>query len=564
MSQLKESDSINEIPEKKSPIGIEQPSSHRITSAPSTTCVSPVLEGKPLINHHLETLMLNCPNLNQQIAPNTNMGFGVNMGLGMNLNLGVLNDLNPANSFILPNQLYRTNNFIGNFHGIIPEYSSLLRNYNMNALQNSFPLVVGNHGIQLNNVSGFESLLLNQCLMSNSDEKQLENSLKSDKHSNIINPLTQSQLLAINSQPALIQSNIIPRFSPIITSCPGVLGQAGGNLIPSSIKPTFTGVQDKDALKSQKGRVLVDHTNERNSPEELEKLNNLIYSYINNINGLNDLNERVRNYLNTYNSDIDNRNNLDSVKMFGYVGGVADPNNNVKVDNIGKGNLSITSQRQVTTTVTENNVERNDIFKLNQTRKYRLGDQGRALLKSELSAYLRSNPDKRIEASKIADIRNATTKQLWQIAAMCGLEERFINLHAQSLAQSKGKMNVRGAKKRSNVNELSKLIGKNSYSTAKVNSKEPIELELFKVTSSETVSSNPKEGLVGTKSSSLMSNVDHSTENKLGDNTRSNMETNEMQSMSSGISKDQNEVHIDTNYYNRNNDGNPHSTKDGT
>ncbi|KAH7649888.1 hypothetical protein FG379_001732 [Cryptosporidium bovis] len=556
MNQLKESDTINEIPGKKSSIGIEQSSSHRITSAPSTTCVSPVLEGKPLTNNYLETLMLNCQNTSQQITPNPNIGLGINMGLGMNLNLGALNELNPGNPFILPNQLYRTNNLIGNLQGIIPDYySSLLRGYNMNTLQGNFPLAVGNPGIQFSNLSGVESLLLNQGFMNYNEEKQSESSLKTDQHTNIINPLAQSQFLAINSQPALIPSNILPGVSSIATSRPGIVGQVS-NLLQNSMKPTFPNSQDMS--KNQKG-VLIDQTKDQNTPEGLERLNNLIYSYINNINGLNDLNERVRNYLNTYNSDTDSRNIVgDSLKTFGCIGEVTDQSNNVKIDSTGKDNFSITSQRQIATAASENiATEQNDIFKLNQTRKYRLGDQGRALLKSELSAYLRCNPEKRIEASKIADIRNATTKQLWQIAAMCGLEERFINLHAQSLAQSRGKVNVRGTKRKSgNVNELSKLIGKNTYAT-RTGSKESVEPELFKINSPEVTNLNSNVSSAEMKRI-IEPNVYNYSKNKLGSQII-NSESSGVELIPATVSQGQGKVYNNVYYCNKNGDDPLHS-----
>ncbi|KAK6590216.1 hypothetical protein RS030_172670 [Cryptosporidium xiaoi] len=545
MNQLKESDTINEIPGKKSSIGIEQ-SSHKITSAPSTTCVSPVLEGKPLTNNYLETLMLNCQNMSQQITPNPNIGLGINMGLGMNLNLGALNELNPGNPFILPNQLYRTNNLIGNLQGIIPDYySSLLRGYNINTLQGNFPLAVGSPGIQFSNLSGIESLLLNQGFMNYNEEKQSESSLKTDQHTNMINPLAQSQFLAINSQPALIPSNILQGVSSIATSRPGIVGPAS-NLLHTSMKPTFPNSQDMS--KNQKG-VLIDQTKDQNTPEGLERLNNLIYSYINNINGLNDLNERVRNYLNTYNSD-DSRN----------IGALNDQSNNVKIDSTGKDNFSITSQRQIATAASENiATEQNDIFKLNQTRKYRLGDQGRALLKSELSAYLRCNPEKRIEASKIADIRNATTKQLWQIAAMCGLEERFINLHAQSLAQSRGKVNVRGTKRKSgNVNELSKLIGKNIYST-RTGSKESVEPELFKINSPEVTNLNSNVSSAEMKRI-IEPNVYNYSKNKLGSQII-NSESSGMELIPATASQGQDKVYNNVYYCNKNSDDPLHSIK---
>ena len=57
---------------------------------------------------------------------------------------------------------------------------------------------------------------------------------------------------------------------------------------------------------------------------------------------------------------------------------------------------------------------------------------------------------------------------------MCGLEERFINLHAQSLAQSKSKVGLRGTKRRSstNVNDFARVDSKGNVndSTKSTNS----------------------------------------------------------------------------------------------
>lgn len=429
---------------------IEQ-SFNKTGTAPSTTCVSPILEGKSFSNNYIESLFTNSgQNTSQAINSSLgqNIGIGLNLGFGLNMNIGGINELNPGFPLILPNQLYQVNNTLGAVRAVLPDcYSAIPSGYNLNGTvvpQSVIPV----SGIPIASFPGIESILSTQNNLLSKEENQSINSIKLDSQPPIINPLLQSPLLSIGSQPSIIHPNIMPRISPIIGPCLGSIYQ--NNLV--------SGTENCDISKIKK--PVLPLKKEIGVPEESDKLNSLLNSYLNNIASLTDAHERVKNYLNA-NGDFNKSTNIvcdDSMKPIGNPG-LPDYNlRNIKLGQISFENLSNGISH---TSGSDQCIlgEPNDVFKISHTRKYRLGDQGRALLKSELSAYLRSHPEKRVEASKIADIRNATTKQLWQIAAMCGLEERFINLHAQSLAQSKGKVGLRGTKRKpsTNINELTKV-----------------------------------------------------------------------------------------------------------
>ncbi|OII73711.1 uncharacterized protein cubi_03509 [Cryptosporidium ubiquitum] len=453
MNQLSEMNA-NERTDPGASTLIEQ-SFERAGTNSSTACVSPILEGKSLTNNYIESLLLNAgQNTNQVIAASLgqNLGVGLNLGFGLNMNIGV-NELNSSFPLILPSQLCQVNNVLGAVQAALPDcYNTMPRGYNLNnpiIPQNVIPVA----GIPITNFSGIESVLCTQSNLLSKEENQPDiNPMKLDSQQSIINPLLQSPLLSsIGSQPSIINPNIIPRISPIISPCPGSIYQ----------NPLVSGVDNCNINKIKKP-VFPLKKETTNITEENDKLNSLLNSYFNNIASLADAHERVKNYLNA-NSGFDKSASIvcgDSTKLLGNVGVPDYGLSNVQLEHISMNNLTSGISQRIISSNTEQCIpgEPNDVFKISHTRKYRLGDQGRALLKSELSAYLRNHPEKRVEASKIADIRNATTKQLWQIAAMCGLEERFINLHAQSIAQSKGKVGLRGAKRKLNasINELSK------------------------------------------------------------------------------------------------------------
>ncbi|KAH8583573.1 uncharacterized protein ELE39_000341 [Cryptosporidium sp. chipmunk genotype I] len=453
MNQLSEVNT-SEKTENGSSTLIEQPF-NRTGTAPSTACVSPIIEGKSLSNNYIESLLSNsAQNANQIISTSLgqNLGIGLNLGFGLNMNIGGVNELNPSFPLILPNQLYQVNNILGAVQTVLPDcYSAMARGYSLNNTvvpQNVIPV----SGIPIANFPGMESMFCAQNNLLSKEENQSDiNSIKLDPQPSIINPLLQQPLLSsIGSQPSIVHPSVMPRISPIIGPSPGSIYQ----------NPLVSGTDNSDIRKIKK--PVFPLKKEIKMPEESDKLNSLLNSYLNNIVSLADAHERVKNYLNA-NGGFDKNNSIvcgDSMKLLGNVGVPDYSLGNVQLDRISLNSLTNGISQRINSGSDQCIPgEPNDIFKISHTRKYRLGDQGRALLKSELSAYLRNHPEKRVEASKIADIRNATTKQLWQIAAMCGLEERFINLHAQSLAQSKGKVGLRGTKRKpsANVNELAKV-----------------------------------------------------------------------------------------------------------
>ncbi|KAF7458432.1 putative AT hook motif-containing protein [Cryptosporidium felis] len=433
---MKESSELrsNEGIESASSTLIEQPC-NKMGTPPSTTCVSPLLEGKQITNNYAESILLNSvQNINQSIPSGVglgpNLGFGWGLGFGINMNLSGINELPPSFPLMIPNQIYQVNGMAGSTQGMVPDYNSILRNYQLNSSMIPQTNILPINGVQIRSYSGLDTLLSNQSSVKFKEEKQLEpNTKPPDSQSTVVNPVIQSPLIPSNSQPT-----IVPQM---LATYPGQLYQ-----------PLFVNGIDtcENISRSTPSFDL--------NPQENDKLNILLNSYLSNIATLTDTREGVKNYpnLNCNNFEKNSINHSDSLNFFNGIGLPDCSSRNNRLDNLAvNGALNSFPQKL-------NNVEScipggsSDIFRLSHTRKYRLGDQGRALLKSELSAYLRSNPEKRAEASKIADIRNATTKQLWQIAAMCGLEERFINLHAQSLAQSKGKVGLRGTKRRSNAN----------------------------------------------------------------------------------------------------------------
>lgn len=450
MNQLGEINASEKTDHRSSTV-IEQ-SFNRAGTTSSTACVSPLLEGKSLTTNYIESSLNPGQNVNQVIATSLgqNLGIGLNLGFGLNMNIGGINELNPSFPLILPSQLCQMNNMLGAVQAIFPEcYNVMPSGYNLNNSVIS-QSVIPVSGIPIANYPGIESLFCNQNNLLSKEENQSDiNSMKLDSQQSMINPLLQSMLISsIGSQPSIINPNIMPRIPPIINPCPGSIYQ---NSLVSGADHCSINKIKKSTFPPKKETCIA---------EESDKLSSLLNSYLNNIASLADAHERVKNYLNA-NSGFDRSASIvcgDSTKF---------PGNVLPDCSLGTVQLERISMNSLTNGISQriNNDpdqcipgEPNDIFKISHTRKYRLGDQGRALLKSELSAYLRNHPEKRAEASKIADIRNATTKQLWQIAAMCGLEERFINLHAQSIAQSKGKVGLRGTKRKlnANINELSK------------------------------------------------------------------------------------------------------------
>nr|CEL66482.1 TPA: AT hook motif-containing protein, putative [Neospora caninum Liverpool] len=51
---------------------------------------------------------------------------------------------------------------------------------------------------------------------------------------------------------------------------------------------------------------------------------------------------------------------------------------------------------------------------------FRLGDKGRTSIKSRIARELRANPELRAQAAAVSGVRSATTKQLYQLAELCG------------------------------------------------------------------------------------------------------------------------------------------------
>lgn len=425
-------------------------------TVPSTACVSPVLEGKSLTNSYIESLLNSSQNVNQAMttAISQNIGMGLNLGFGLNMNVGI-NELNSSFPLALPNNLYQVNNMLGAVQTVIPDcYGTIARGYNLNnpvITQNILPI---GGGMPVANFTGMEPVLCSQSNLLPKEENLSDiNSIKLDSQSSLINPMLHSPILpSIGSQLPVINPSILTRISSTVGPCSGSIHQN-----------SLVGVTDQYDVNKFKSPMLP-LNRETNIQNESDKLYSLLNSYLNNIVSLADAHERVKNYLNAANSfDQGTGACVDSAKLLGNVGMPDYSLGNVQLDRVSVNNFSNSIPQRLTNNSDQGIPgEPNDIFKISHTRKYRLGDQGRALLKSELSAYLRSHPEKRVEASKIADIRNATTKQLWQIAAMCGLEERFINLHAQSLAQSKGRVGLRGTKRRTgtSINGLPKAHGK--------------------------------------------------------------------------------------------------------
>lgn len=423
-----------------------EPSFNGAGTIPSTACVSPVLEGKSLTNCYIESLLNPGQNVNQAVTT----ALSQSIGFGLNMNAGV-NELNSGLPLVLPNNLYQANNMLSAVQTVIPDcYSTIARGYNLNnpvIQQNIIPI----SGIPITNFTGMESILCNQGNLLTKEENQSDiNPIKLDSTPSLINPILHSSLLAsMGSQLPVINPSILPRISPTV-------GYFSGSIHNNSL----VGITDQYDVNKFKNHMF-SLNRETNIPCEGDKLHSLLNYYLTNIASLADTHERVKNYLGAANSfDQGTDACVGSTKLLGNVGMPNYGLCNVQVDRASANNHSNSIPQRLTNNPDQGILpgDPNDIFKISHTRKYRLGDQGRALLKSELSAYLRSHPEKRVEASKIADIRNATTKQLWQIAAMCGLEERFINLHAQSLAQSKGRVGLRGTKRRAgtNINGLSK------------------------------------------------------------------------------------------------------------
>ncbi|KAJ1612389.1 hypothetical protein OJ253_636 [Cryptosporidium canis] len=414
---------------------------------PPTTCVSPIMEGKNFTNSYIDSLVNSSQSANQAIvsALSQNIGFGLNMNTG-------ISELSSSFPLILPSNLYQINNMLGAVQAIIPDcYSAITRGYCFNNTiipHNVIPI----NGIPMMNFSGLESTICSQNNLLHKEENLSEvNSVKLDSQSPLINPILPPHILSsIGPQIPFINPGILPRVSPMVGSCTGYIGP--NSLV--GLADQYDTNKFKNSLSSQK--------RENSVQDESDKLHSLLNSYLSNIASLADAHERVRSYLggaNRFDRSVDSC--IDTMKLHSNTGIPDCSLGNIPLGRTSTNNLPGNISQLLTNNLDQSIPgEPNDIFKISHTRKYRLGDQGRALLKSELSAYLRNHPEKRAEASKIADIRNATTKQLWQIAAMCGLEERFINLHAQSLAQSKGRAGPRGTKRKPGTNiELSKASG---------------------------------------------------------------------------------------------------------
>ncbi|GIX66206.1 AT hook motif-containing protein, putative [Babesia caballi] len=62
---------------------------------------------------------------------------------------------------------------------------------------------------------------------------------------------------------------------------------------------------------------------------------------------------------------------------------------------------------------------------LRSTGMFKLGNKGRAILKSKISKQLKLNPQLRMRAMCISGVRRATTRQLFQLAQICGIKSHL-------------------------------------------------------------------------------------------------------------------------------------------
>ncbi|GBE59741.1 AT hook motif-containing protein, putative [Babesia ovata] len=62
---------------------------------------------------------------------------------------------------------------------------------------------------------------------------------------------------------------------------------------------------------------------------------------------------------------------------------------------------------------------------LRSTGMFKLGNKGRAILKSKISKQLKMNPQLRMRALCISGVRRATTRQLFQLAQICGIKSHL-------------------------------------------------------------------------------------------------------------------------------------------
>ncbi|KAK1442110.1 hypothetical protein BgAZ_401400 [Babesia gibsoni] len=62
---------------------------------------------------------------------------------------------------------------------------------------------------------------------------------------------------------------------------------------------------------------------------------------------------------------------------------------------------------------------------LRSTGMFKLGNKGRAILKSKISKQLKMNPKLRMRALCISGVRRATTRQLFQLAQICGIKSHL-------------------------------------------------------------------------------------------------------------------------------------------
>ncbi|KAL7068804.1 hypothetical protein ACR3K2_07670 [Cryptosporidium serpentis] len=418
-------DEVSDVIHNK--MGSDSTTSPALASVPTTTCVSPVLEGKPIpTNSYIEALLQN--------SNNNNVAYNLS-------NSNLATNINTNNPYFTSNPLCQLNGMTL-FPGLLTDYyTSLLQNANT-GLSNTATQIINSSISKIpQSATGNPGILpstVQQTGISVSPPPFIlpHNPALFSRFPGLYNPNTLS---GVTPQPAIVSSNAGPKL-PVVNPY-NSLPYNFSNWISPILSPMILNSnsqannQSLDDIKTQFSTKLRKTVRENLDIEASGNCSNV---------GLNRSGQRGR-----------TRNNKkNSVKLNIQEESLAKELSNVKDTKAFDASGSSTSEVSATPLLGASDhfcVESSEMLRLHHARKYRLGDQGRALLKSELSAYLRNNPEKRIEANKVADIRNATTKQLWQIAAMCGLEERFINLHAQSLAQSKEKMNIRGIKRKSSA-----------------------------------------------------------------------------------------------------------------
>ncbi|OII77021.1 hypothetical protein cand_023640 [Cryptosporidium andersoni] len=432
-------DEVSDVIHNK--MGSDSTVSPTLASVPTTTCVSPVLEGKPVpTNSYIEALLQNS---NNNIACNLN-------------NSNLATNINTNNPYFTSSPLCQLNGMTL-FPGILTDYyTSLLQNTNNAGIGNTATQIINSNVSKIPQSTtsnpGILPSTVQQTGVSVSPPPFIlpHNPALFSRFSGLYNT---NALSGVTPQPAIVSSNTGPKL-PVVNPY-NSLPYNFSNWISPILSPMILNSnpqannQNLDDIKTQSSTKLRKTVR---GNLDIEASGN--YSNV----GLNRSGQRGR---------IRN-SKKNSVKLNIQEESLAKELSNVKDTKVFDTSRRSTSEISTTPLLGVSdqlcNIESSEMLRLHHARKYRLGDQGRALLKSELSAYLRNNPEKRIEANKVADIRNATTKQLWQIAAMCGLEERFINLHAQSLAQSKEKMNIRGIKRKSSTIDEENCTGIKSES----------------------------------------------------------------------------------------------------